>query len=67
MYLCDLFQQLILREGLNTVCSPDATDSRIQQPPHVHKHHTMKGDIWDLLSQLHTHTRTHWVNLLVCH
>lgn len=53
-----LFQQLSLGEGLNAVGSSDAADSREQQPPQVHKRHTVEGDLQVPLSQLFSHIHT---------
>lgn len=54
---CDLFHHFSFNERLDAVRSSDAADARIQQPPHVHEHQTMKGDLRVFLRLLHTQTR----------
>lgn len=54
---CDLFHHFSFNERLDAVRSSDAADARIQQPPHVHEHQTVKGDLRVFLRLLHTQTR----------
>lgn len=54
---CDLFHHFSFNERLDAVRSSDAADARIQKPPHVHEHQTVKGDLRVFLRLLHTQTR----------
>lgn len=56
---CDLFQYLLLREGLNAVSTPRALHTGIQESSQVHKCHPVEGDLWILYDRLRPHTHIH--------
>lgn len=61
VHSCDLFQDLLLREGLNHKSTSHALDTGIQEASQVHKSHPVEGDLWILFGQLHpqAHRHTH--------
>lgn len=62
VHSCDLFQDLLLGEGLNDESTSHVLDTGIQEVSQVHKSHPVEGGLWILFGHLqpqaHRHTCT---------